>query len=351
MALVLNSNKPVSTSTSLNYLDLLSADQLKQNYIDRVLKDGGVIVDDNYLTAICSFLATNKLAGKVHTIASASLGIKYNSSTKAVSKLYNLVSDFDLVPEEYKIVNNKVVVQELTAPILYVEKTPTNRAFCYYNLSGSANALFGAGRALTQKNQYACTNKCLSVDIVAELPYPTSFVSQPSSFSVFSFANNDNTYNRALAGSVTNTSDGISNTSRVSANTIAQDNNSSSANTITSASQTGNRALLVKKDAVLHYYCSPIFEEKLATSVKQSATSDVYTDTITQNAENLTNALKEQRNFTLNSSFYADGGALAYTNWRIYDVFVMRDLNNFNQSKLVRDFIESQLKAFYGVRS
>ncbi|WP_336932386.1 hypothetical protein [Acinetobacter bereziniae] len=351
MALVLNSNKPVASSTALNYLDLLSADQLKQNYVDRVSKDGGVIVDDNYLTAVCSFLATNKLAGKVHTIASASLGVKYNSSTKAVYKLYNLVSDFDLVPEEYKIVNNKVTIQELSAPILYVEKTSSNRAYCYYNLSGSENALFGAGRALVQKNQYASINKCLSVSTVAELPYPSAFVQMPQAFSVFSFANNDDSKNRALIADVSNKSDGITNTALLYAYTTAQDVNPSSGSLIISAQQTGNRSLFVKKDAVLHYYCSQDESEKLATSMKQSATSDTYTNVLTQNNTALTKVLKEQRQFSLNASFYSDGGALSYTNWRIYDVFVMRDLNNFNQSKLVRDFIESQLKAFYGARS
>ncbi|TPT86048.1 hypothetical protein [Acinetobacter baumannii] len=344
MALVLKSDKPILSNTNtFNTLDLLTASELAQLYIDRVAADGGTISDLDYLNRICNFLATNKLASKVHTIASASLGLKV-AGNNDVSKMYNLINDYDL-----KLVQLNATMDIIDNPAKpkFVAKTSGNRAQVWQGSSTTANSSTSLGNVFIQDQQYLSTNECVSVSIVAEMTGVDSF----SGLSIFSFANSDNKtrYNRVFHGTSNYTSDTALGNITAYMSDARSDEDDSQQEYVIYASRGTTSGAAIKKDGVLHFFTGKDANARVAVSNKLASNSDVYTNTLNNSTAAKTKQFKEKRNFNLGTSYHPTTNR--FSNLKFYDVFVFRDLNDFNQSLLVRDFIESELKLFYGNRS
>lgn len=332
MALVLKSNRAVlNTGDALSIYDTFSAQDVISTFQARVAADGGEIVDANFLTSVANFLVSNKLLGKVHTVASASLAVK-RSMSGAVEKVYNLVGSNDLIMYARTVTNGDVtdvVGNTSRIPMLVSDVRP----YVNLNTAGGGNSSSAAGNILKQAEQQVTSGLGLSVNIVVEPIFKGTLAT--TSLHIFDFGK-----------------------SKLEADQVvhAMAQNDASNNTLVSQYFSKDGAVVnilpvsspvLRKDNVVHLYCKD--DDFAVTSSKNSATSDTYVDKATTTKLKLSDSFTDSRQLTIASRTTSNGDT-TMSNFAVYDIFILRDVKDLETSLLVRNFLDAELRAKFGNR-
>lgn len=331
MALVLKSNKSVrNTGSSFSILDSLTAAEVVSNFQSRVVADGGEIVDVNFLNNVANFLVINKLLGKVHTVASASLAVKRNISG-AVEKVYNLIGSNDLIMYARTVTGGAV-----TDVVGNTSRMPTLvsdvRPYVNLNTAGAGNFSSATGNILKQAEQQVTSGLGLSVNIVVEPIFKDTLAT--SLLHIFDFGKSKLEADQVVHAMTQNAA---SNNSLITQYFI---DGGVTVNTLPASSP------ILRKDNVVHLYCKD--DDFAVTSSKSSATSDIYADKVTTTKLKLSDSFTDSRQLTIASR--TNTGDTTMSNFAVYDVFILRDVKDLETSLLVRNFIETELKSKFGNR-
>lgn len=333
MALVLNSNKSVrNTENSFSILDSLTAAEVVSNFQNRVLADGGQIVDATFLSKVANFLVNNKLLGKVHLVASANLGVKVNPSG-AVEKLYNIVGDKDL-----RMYARTVVSQAVTDTLGNIARLPTlasdSRYYVNLNTAGAGNTSSASGNILKQDKSQLTSGYSMSVSMVAEPVFPESYT--PSFLNLFDFGLSKSVADQVMWAATTNNTTGNN-----MVPLYFEESGTGVINTLALQSPS------LRKDNVVHSFAKD--NDYALISNKTSASSDAYTTKYTTQRVSLSPSFESERQLAIGTRTVKDLET-TMANLKVYDVFALRDLPDAATSLLVRDFLESELKAKFGNR-
>lgn len=333
MALVLNSNRAVfNTGDALSIYDTLSAQDVISTFQARVAADGGEIVDANFLTSVANFLVSNKLLGKVHTIASASLAVK-KDSFGVVSKVYNLIGNKDLIMHSRTVTSGVVtdVIGNISRQPLFVM---AERPYVNLNTAGGSNLSTASGNILKQDNQQVSSGLGLSVNFVAQRALDD--LTQIETLQIFDFGKSTSEVDQVLHGQV-----------RFSEGAHDLMIQVFSKGPVPVLNSVRVDAPVLKRDNVIHVFAKD--GEYSVASTKTSMTSNAFTDKPSSYKISLSNSFTDERSLVIGSRLTSNG-VTTMSNLHFYDVFVLRDVKDLETSLLVRNFLDAELRAKFSNR-
>ena len=344
MALVIKSDAIVTNigSNVKNSLDYKTSNELVADYVAKVTADGGVINNMAYLQNLANFLVDKKLAGKVHTIISSSLGVKKHPSSNTaetqelVSKLFNFVGEGDYEKKLYEKITGTVdYTKDISSDVSDANATVRNSPYMYTDgsrLGITCNAASDTRNlGFSQSGlEYISANKTLAVLAVIA---PITTVN----LSIFplSFTDTENLYENGGSTDFTMRmvlNPGASRTFGLRASTIA----TTPLNGINSQHIYTPSESACAQDKVACIYVNS--EDRVSiVSSKVSGSYIENTSTISEELSDNFNAMKQMNIFgEARFGFQKFAG-------RLYDIFVLRDCT-IEEMRLVRSFLDSVVR-------
>ncbi|QOW49278.1 hypothetical protein G0029_05395 [Acinetobacter sp. YH12138] len=330
MSLQLKSNIASNLTNLQNVYDFYSADQLKSEYISRVLADGGQIVNDTYLTNICNHLVANGLVGKAHTIASASLGVKKDSLDNII-KLYNLVGICDFTIESHGAVTTTPKFIQPGSGRPYIAMNNVNTV-------GGGDVASEYGHFLVQDAQTISKDLNLAIISIHDLINKTT--SSATQIPILSFADGGITHNTVIDYSINATPSNLSasQTSRVQFRDIRNEGSDADSN-------------FVSNESIGTNFIGPACVNIIFTSttnrgqIFKATSAGAYTiNQAAWSTSQITAQVKAKRKLTWGGSGYLKTSAnTRYSNLKLYDIFVLRKISDTLALQNFANFISSQV--------
>lgn len=330
MSLLIKSNVMADVSSLPNVYDFYSSSQLQSEYAARVAADGGQIINATYLANICDYLVTNSLSGKVHTIASASLGIKKDANNNLI-KLYNIIGSYDFTVESHGAVTTTPKFTQPESGRPYV-------AMNNVNTIGGGDVATAFGHFLVQDAQVLAKDSNFAVISVHDLINKTT--ASTTSLPILSFSDGGLTYNTVLDYSITviPTDLTASQTSRVRYRDMRNEAGDSESyfgsNEVTGTNFMG-------KNCVNVVYSTKVERGQIFKSTSAALYSVNKT---VWGASQITTQVKSKRKLTWGGSGMLKNTAnTKYSNLKLYDLFVLRKVSDVAVMQSFANFVSTQV--------